>query len=117
MDDTSTPVSASCIFCKIIAGDVPAEKAYHADDTIVSFPDVRPVHPGHTLVIPIAHYQWFWQLPDDVASDLFKVARTLAAELKETYGADYVRLSIVGKDVPHVHIHLIPMKLSDSVAA
>ena len=107
----------NCIFCKIARGEVPSEKAHHEDDRIVSFPDIHPVRPGHTLVVPAEHYQWFWELPDDVANDLFKVARTLAKELKEKYGADYIRLSMVGKDVPHVHIHLIPQKFSDSVAA
>jgi histidine triad (HIT) family protein len=104
----------SCIFCKIIAGAVPAEKVHHEDDTIVSFPDVHPVRPGHTLVVPTAHYQWFWDLPDDIANDLFKTARKLAPELKEKTGADYVQLSIVGKDVPHVHMHLIPRKFNDT---
>ncbi len=81
----------------------------------MSFPDYRPVRPGHTLVVPVKHYQWFWELPDDIANDLFKVARKLALELKEKHEADYVQLSIVGKDVPHVHIHLIPRKLSEKV--
>lgn len=104
----------NCIFCKIVAGEVPSEKVHHEDDRIVSFPDVHPVRPGHTLVVPAEHHAWFWELPDDLADDLFKVARTLAKELKEKTGADYIQLSIVGKDVPHVHLHLIPRKLHDS---
>ncbi len=104
---------ADCIFCKIIAGDVPSEKVHHEDDMIVSFPDARPVRPGHTLVVPTTHHQWFWELPDDTADDLFRVARTLARELKQKWNADYVQLSIVGKDVPHVHIHLIPRTFGD----
>lgn len=103
-----------CIFCKIVAGEVPSEKAHHEDDKIVSFPDRQPVRPGHTLVVPAEHYQWFWDLPDDVANDLFKVTRKLARQLKEQTGADYIQLSIVGKDVPHVHVHLIPRKLDDT---
>lgn len=98
----------NCIFCKIAAGEVPAEKVHHEDGDIVSFPDIKPVAPGHTLVMPIAHYTWFQDLPDDIANKLFKAARTLAKELKEKTDADYIRLSIVGKDVPHVHLHLIP---------
>jgi len=105
----------NCIFCKVIAGKVPSEKAHHEDDKIVSFPDVHPVRPGHMLVVPAKHYQWFWKLPDDIANDLFKVARTLAKELKEKTGADYIQLSIVGKDVPHVHMHLIPRLLTDKI--
>jgi len=105
-----------CIFCKIVAGDIPSEKAHHEDDTIVSFPDQHPVRPGHTLVVPAAHYRWFWELPDDLANDLFKVARTLARSLKDETGADYIQLSIVGKDIPHVHVHLIPRRFDDSQA-
>ncbi len=105
----------SCIFCKIIAGKVPSEKVHHEDDKIVSFPDHHPVRPGHTLVVPAKHYQWFWELPADIADDLFKVARNLARELKEKTGADYIQLSIVGKDVPHVHMHLIPRNFDDTI--
>lgn len=104
----------NCIFCKIASGAVPSERVAHENGRIVSFPDIHPVRPGHTLVVPNDHYQWFWELPDDLANDLFKVARRLAPELKEKYDADYVQLSIVGKDVPHVHVHLIPRKLDDT---
>ena len=104
----------NCIFCKIIAGEVPSEKVHHEDDKIVSFPDQHPVRPGHTLLVTAKHYQWFWELPDDIANDLFKVARNLASKMKEETGSDYIQLSIVGKDVPHVHVHLIPRKFDDT---
>lgn len=104
----------NCIFCKIIKGEVSSEKAHHEDDRVVSFPDYQPVQPGHTLVVPAEHYRWFWELPDNIANDLFKVARKLARELKEKTGADYIQLSIVGKDVPHMHMHLIPRFLKDN---
>ncbi len=103
-----------CIFCKIVAGEIPSEKTHHENGNIVSFPDIHPVRPGHTLVVPVTHHQWFWELPDDLANDLFKVARELAVKLKKETGADYVQLSIVGKDVPHVHLHLIPRMLGDT---
>lgn len=99
-----------CIFCKITAGKIPAEKVHHEDDTIVSFPDIKPVAPGHTLVVPTQHYEWFYQLPDDISDRLFRASKKIAKELKEKTGADYIHLSIVGKDVPHVHVHLIPSK-------
>lgn len=106
-----------CMFCKIIAGEIPAEKTHHADGRIVSLPDIKPARPGHTLVIPIEHHQWFWELPDETANRLFKVARGMARALKEKTGADYIQLSIVGKDVPHVHMHLIPRKFDDASVA
>jgi len=103
----------NCIFCKIVKGEIPSQRVHHEEGSIVSFPDAHPVRPGHTLVVPREHYQWFYDLPDALADRLFKVARHLAKKLKEEAGADYVQLSIVGKDVPHVHIHLIPRTFGD----
>lgn len=103
----------NCIFCKIAKDEVPSQKAHHEDGDILSFLDIQPVKPGHTLVIPAQHYRWFYELPDNLSDKLFRTAKQIAKSLKEEYHADYVRLSIVGKDVPHVHIHLIPHKFSD----
>lgn len=102
----------NCIFCKIAAGEVPADKVYE-DDTVVAFLDISPKAPGHTLLIPKAHHQWFQDLPDDIYDDLFRVAKKIAQDIKTKNNADYVRLGIVGTDVPHTHIHLVPQKLSD----
>ena len=106
-----------CIFCKIAKDEVPAQKAHHEDNSIVSFPDLHPVAPGHTLVIPVEHYRWFQDMPDELSDKLFRAAKKIAKELKQQTGADYVRLSIVGKDVPHVHIHLVPQFMKDAVSA
>ena len=102
----------NCIFCKIAAGEIPAEKTYE-DDTSIAFLDIHPKAPGHTLLIPKAHYQWFQELPDDISDSLFRAAKVVARDIKEKNGGDYVRLGIVGTDVPHVHLHLIPQKLGD----
>jgi histidine triad (HIT) family protein len=107
---------ADCIFCKIAKDEIPSQKAQHEED-ILSMPDIQPLAPGHTLVIPVPHYRWFYEIPDGVSDRLFRVAKRLAKELKEKYSADYVRLEIVGKDVPHVHVHLIPQKFSDKATA
>ena len=104
----------NCIFCKIAKGEIPAEKIYE-DDASVAFLDISPKAPGHTLLIPKAHYQWFQDTPDDISDPLFRTAKSVARDLKEKYAADYVRLSIVGTDVAHVHIHLIPQKLAEKV--
>jgi histidine triad (HIT) family protein len=100
----------NCIFCKIINGEIPSEKTHHEDGEIFSLPDIHPVAPGHTLIIPAPHYKWFYELPDELSNKLFKVTRKLAKELKEKHSADYIELSIIGVDVPHTHIHLIPRK-------
>ncbi|MEK7194322.1 MAG: HIT domain-containing protein [Patescibacteria group bacterium] len=100
----------NCIFCKIAHDEVPSEKAHHESGEIMSLPDLHPVAPGHTLVIPTAHYQWFYELPDDLSSKLFNIAKKIAKGLKETYQSDFIELKIIGTDVPHTHIHLIPRK-------
>ncbi|MEI6864360.1 MAG: HIT domain-containing protein [Candidatus Adlerbacteria bacterium] len=101
---------SDCIFCKIIAGEIPSNKTYE-DDNFVAFLDIHPQAPGHTLLIPKEHHQWFYDVPDELSDQLFRQAKTLAKKLKNEYNADYVRLSIVGIDVPHVHLHLIPQNL------
>ncbi len=102
----------NCIFCKIVSGDIPAKKTYE-DENVIAFLDIHPKAPGHTLLIPKNHHRWFLDLPDIEYTDLFKVAKTLGQKLKEEYDADYIRLGIVGTDVPHVHVHLIPLKIKN----
>ena len=102
-----------CIFCNIATGDIPSRKAHHEDNSIVSFLDINQAIPGHTLVIPMEHYPWFYELPDDIANKLFRATRHVAQKLKEKMNADYIQLSIIGTDIPHVHIHLLPRFLKD----
>ena len=104
----------NCIFCKIISGEIPTNFTYE-DEFVVAFPDIKPMAPGHTLLIPKEHHQWFYEVPDAVSDIWFSAAKQLAKQLKAEQGADYVRLSIIGKDVPHAHIHLIPTRLSDNI--
>ncbi len=99
-----------CIFCKIIAGEIPTKKTFE-DEQFIAFLDIHPHSPGHTLLIPKEHYQWFYDLPDELSDHLFRRSKILAKKIKEEYGSDYVRLSIAGDQVPHVHVHLIPSKL------
>jgi histidine triad (HIT) family protein len=106
-----------CIFCKIAAGEVPSRKVHHEDNTIVSFLDINQDVPGHTLVIPMEHHTWFYELPDEVANKLFRAARHIAKDLKEQTKADFIELSIIGVDVPHVHIHLFPRFFKNKTAA
>lgn len=104
----------NCIFCKIASGEIPTKKIYE-DGDVIAFPDREPKTPGHTLLIPKEHHVWFQDLPDKLSDHLFRIAKSIAKELKAKNGADYVHLSIVGKDVPHVHVHLMPRKLGDKL--
>ena len=102
----------NCIFCKIVSGEIPTKFTYE-NEFVVAFPDIHPKVPGHTLVIPKEHHQWFHEVPKEIADEWFGAAQFLALKLKEEQKADYVQLSIVGKDVPHAHIHLLPRVLGD----
>jgi histidine triad (HIT) family protein len=104
---------SDCIFCKIVSGEIPAQKTYE-DDSVIAFLDIHPKAPGHTLVVPKAHYQWFQDLPEELYTKVFLAAKKIANDIKITNNADYVRLGIVGTDVPHVHLHLVPQKITDT---
>ncbi len=104
----------NCIFCKIIAGSIPAYKTYE-DDKCIAFLDIQPVSLGHMLVIPKEHYEWVQETPDELMAHCFLSAKNLIVKIKEKLGADYVQMSVVGKDVPHFHIHLIPRMLKDGL--
>lgn len=98
-----------CVFCKIGKGEIPSQKVYE-DDRVIAFLDIHPKAPGHTLVIPKEHSRWFYQMADDTTQQIFKVAKDLAQKLSTEHGTEYIRLNIMGDEVPHTHIHLIPSK-------
>ena len=93
----------NCIFCKIVAGEIPSYKVYE-DDNFLGFLDIRPKNKGNTLVIPKKHYRWLW----DVEEDYSKPANKVANALKKAFDTDMVVSHIIGDEVPHAHIHLIP---------
>jgi histidine triad (HIT) family protein len=99
-----------CVFCKIVRSELPADLTFE-NEYVVAFPDIHPLAPGHTLLIPREHRTWFYEVPEDIANELFKAAQELAIKLKSEYSADYIELKIIGIDVPHTHIHLIPRKI------
>ncbi len=105
----------NCIFCKIITNEIPAHKVYE-DDVCFAFLDIHPVSPGHTLLVPKQHFEWMQDVSDDILTHCFLKAKMLMVHLKQKLGADYVQVSVVGKDVPHFHIHLMPRMLDEHVA-
>ena len=99
---------ADCIFCKIIEGRQAAHKIWE-DMDFLAFLDRNPVNPGHTLVIPKKHADYIFDLQEPLYSGIFKVAKKLAGPIKRVMNCKRVGLGIEGFDVPHVHIHLIPL--------
>lgn len=92
-----------CIFCKIIKKEIPSYQVYE-DESFFAFLDIRPLNPGHVLVIPKKHYRWVW----DISEDYSLVVNKIANALKKAFDTDYVQSIVMGDEVPHAHIHLIP---------
>ena len=102
------------IFGKIIRKEIPATIVYEDEKSLV-FLDINPVAEGHLLLIPKEHYVWMQDVPDELLSLLFIQTKKLMQALIAALSCDYVQVSIVGKDVPHFHIHLIPRSMNDGL--
>ena len=101
-----------CIFCKIIAGEIPAEKVYEDADTL-AFLDIKPANPGHVLVIPKRHSRNLLDIPENEWLDVMKTVRRLAPIVKKATGAPGINLSMNNEPaahqiVFHAHVHIIP---------
>ncbi len=95
------------IFTKIIKGELPSHKIFE-DDKTLAFLDIHPVQPGHTLVIPKSQVEFVWDLPPDVYQSLMVTVQKVALRLKMVLHSPFIGSEIVGVDVPHAHVHLIP---------
>ena len=97
----------NCIFCKIGKKEIPAKVIYE-DKGHIAFLDIRPYTRGHALVIPKKHYANFLDLPKNEVTELFGLAQEIGKKLKAAFGAQLIFLSVMGEEVPHTHVHLIP---------
>lgn len=96
------------IFTKIITGEIPAHKILE-DENYLAFLDLRPVNPGHTLVIPKKEIDYVFDLEDSLLSGLTLFAKKVARAIKLAFPCKKVGIAVVGIEVPHTHIHLIPL--------
>ncbi len=107
-----------CVFCKIVRGEIPAEKFYESDNFIV-IPDAHPVVKGHMLVIPRKHFVTLIDLPSSLGGELIGVVKEVAGKkLKEEFGGFNIvqnNFRAGGQVVNHVHVHLIPRREDDGV--
>ncbi|MEK7641830.1 MAG: HIT domain-containing protein [Patescibacteria group bacterium] len=94
-----------CIFCKIAAKEVSAHIVYE-DTDFVAFLDIRPMSPGHTLVIPKKHYRWVWDVEN--IGIYFEVAQKIVRAQRVAFGTELIVGKMIGEEVPHAHIWLIP---------
>lgn len=108
-----TEPKQNCIFCKIAKGEIPYNKIFE-DKSFLVFLDIKPVNHGHLLIIPKKHIVWMQEADDKVISDVFKLTKKMMLALKKSLQCDYVQVSVVGNEVPHFHIHLIPRYYGDN---
>jgi histidine triad (HIT) family protein len=101
-----------CIFCKIVKKEIPCAKIYE-DENFLAFLDIQPVSDGHLLIIPKKHVVYMQEADDETISGIFKLSKKLMLAVKNGIKCDYVQVSVVGKDIPHFHIHLIPRYFND----
>lgn len=96
------------IFSKIINGDIPCYKIAE-DDRFFAFLDINPVSWGHTLVVPKNETDYIFDLSDEEIGEMMKFAKRVAAGIKEAVPCRKVGMAVLGLEVPHAHIHLIPL--------
>ena len=104
-------MSEPSIFTKIINGEIPCHKVYE-DEKTFAFLDINPAAEGHTLVIPKREVEFVWDLPEEDYEALTETVKKLARHLRQVLGVPYVGEVVIGTDVPHAHIHLIPFSSS-----
>lgn len=97
------------IFTRIIEGDLPG-RFVHRDDRCVAFLSIAPLQPGHTLVVPIAEVDHWIDLDPDLATHLMAVSRTVGRAVDRAFSPTKVGLMIAGLEVPHVHLHVVPIR-------
>lgn len=95
----------NCIFCKIVAGSIPAHKVFENDD-FLAFLDINPRSPGHVQVIPKKHYRFVWDVPN--IGEYFEVTRKIALAQQKAFGNDMILSRINGDEVHHAHIWIFP---------
>jgi histidine triad (HIT) family protein len=110
-------VTNSCLFCDIVAGDIPAHIVFE-DEHTSAFLDHRPLFPGHVLVVPRVHYDDIFDCPEDVVRELGVVTRKIAFAVRTATGSDGIFIAnnnVVSQSVLHQHVHVVPRKRKDGL--
>ncbi len=101
---------SDCVFCKIVAGELPSYKTYE-DDLFLAFLDIKPLTPGNSLLIPKKHFRWVTDVPE--FGKYWEVAKKLALKTQTIVKSDYTTFLTLGMEVPHAHIRIIPRFYND----
>lgn len=108
-----------CIFCKIINGEIPCHKVYE-DDKVLAFLDIKPLNPGHTLVVPKKHYENIEEINEEELTTLILSIKKIGLLVKEKLGVSGYNVSlnngkVAGQEVMHLHFHVIPRHEGDGL--
>jgi histidine triad (HIT) family protein len=102
------------IFSKIIAGEIPSYKIAE-NEKFFAFLDIFPLVKGHVLVVPKLEVDKFFDIPDDYIGELLLFAKPIAQAIEKTFPCNRCGISVVGLEVPHAHLHLIPINSADDM--
>ncbi len=102
------------IFSKIIRGDIPSYKVKE-DDKFFAFLDIMPLREGHVLVVPKVERDKFFDMEDDYLSELLVFAKPIARAIEKAFPCNRCGLSVIGLEVPHAHLHLIPINSANDL--
>ncbi len=102
------------IFSKIVAGEIPAYIVAE-DEHFMAFLDINPLAPGHTLVIPKKEVDYLFDLDNDLLSGILPFAKSVARAIEKVVPCERIGVSVIGLEVPHAHVHLIPLRTMDNI--
>ena len=107
----------TCIFCKIVKGEIPSSKVYE-DANFLAFLDIRPLNKGHTLVIPKKHYETVLDIPDEDIKEMSHLIKKISQALSLAIAPDGFNIfcnnnQAAGQEVPHLHFHIAPRFMND----
>ena len=102
------------IFTKIINGEIPSYKIAE-NEKFFAFLDINPLVEGHTLVIPKIEIDKFFDMPADYLKEIFSFAKPIAAAIEKSFDCNRCGLSVVGIEVPHAHMHLVPLNSAEDL--
>jgi histidine triad (HIT) family protein len=105
----------SSIFTKIIKGEIPSYKIAESED-YYAFLDINPLAEGHTLVVPKKEVDYIFELDDDTLAGLNVFAKRVALGIEKVISCKRVGIMVIGTEVPHAHIHLIPFKTESQIS-
>ncbi len=100
----------SSIFTKIVLGEIPCYKVAE-NDKFLAFLDITPIKKGHVLVIPKKEVDYIFDIEDELLSEMIVFAKTVAIKMKKILPCKKVGVTVIGLEVPHAHIHLVPMNV------